>query len=321
MKSVSIVVPIYNEEENVVRLHEEINASCKALGRPYEIIFVDDGSTDKTAEYAMTLSPVKLIRLRRNFGQTAAMDAGIKAAENDYIITMDGDCQNDPADFPMLISHLEENDLDIVSGWRKDRKDKFFKRFTSYGANVFRKVIVKDNIHDSGCSLKIYKKECFKDINLYGEIHRLIPALLKIKGFTVGEIVVNHRPRVAGKTKYTWVRTVKGFIDMVSVWFWHKYSVRPFHLMGSLGIISALLGVVFGIFTVGNFIVKLFLPDNILLKLFMTDIIFPVLTITCLLTGVLFFVFGLMSDMLIKIYYGSTIDVPYSIKSVYDSEK
>ena len=306
--SISIVVPIYNEEDNVGLLHSEIKSVCEASGYTYEIIFVDDGSTDKTKENAECLYPLKYIQMRKNFGQTAAMDAGIKAAQYDYIITMDGDCQNDPADIPRLISHLEENHLDIVSGWRKYRKDSFLKRFTSRGANLLRGIIVKDHIHDSGCSLKIYRKECFQNINLYGEMHRFIPALLRIKGFAVGEIVVNHRPRTAGKTKYNWKRTVKGFIDMIAVWFWNKYSVRPLHLLGGVGIISLFLGVVYGVWSVILFIMGQSL----------TDTFHPFLSIAFIITGVLMFVFGLMSDMLTKIYYGSKIDAPYSVKDVFD---
>jgi len=311
MKSLSIVVPVYNEEENVARLHEEIHVVCEAIGCPYEIIFVDDGSTDKTAEVVKGLSPIIFIRLRRNFGQTAAMDAGIKAAKNDYIITMDGDCQNDPADIPRLIEHLEENELDIVSGWRKNRKDSFFKKFASRGANLLRKIIVHDNIHDSGCSLKIYKRECFKGINLYGEMHRFIPAILKIKGFTIGEVVVNHRPRTAGKTKYNWKRTVKGLLDMISVWFWHKYAVRPLHLMGSLGIVMLLFGTASGVWTTINF----FRGQSL------TDDFQAFLTITFLAVGLFLLVFGLIGDVLVKIYYGSDIDAPYSVKEVFDSSE
>ena len=309
MKSVSIVVPIYNEEENVVLLHQEIKAECENLGYEYEIIFVDDGSTDNTKKIVEKLYPLKYIQMRKNFGQTAAMDAGIKAAKNDYIITMDGDRQNDPTDIPKLISHLESSNLDVVSGWRKNRKDSFLKKFASRGANLLRSIIVKDNIHDSGCSLKIYRKECFDGMNLYGEMHRFIPALLRIKGFTVGEIVVNHRPRVAGKTKYNWRRTFKGLSDMVSVWFWHKYSVRPMHLLGSVGIISLFLGGVFGVWSIVLYALGRSMTDNF----------HPMLSIAFLLTGLLLFVFGLMSDMLTKIYYGSKIDMPYSIKTIIET--
>ena len=216
MQGISVVVPVFNEEGNVRELHKEILEVCKKENYKFEIILVDDGSKDKTPEICKELKPLKYIRMRKNFGQTAAMDAGIKLAQYDYIVTMDGDRQNDPADIPKLVNYLEENDLDIVSGWRKNRKDTVMKKFTSRVANFLRGIIVKDNIHDSGCSLKIYKKECFDHINLYGEMHRFIPALLRIKGFEVGEVVVYHRPLTAGVTKYIWKRTIKGFVDMIS---------------------------------------------------------------------------------------------------------
>jgi len=311
IKTISVVVPVFNEEGNVEALFHEIYNVCVKQDYIFEVIFVDDGSNDKTRETVLSkLAPVKYIRLRRNFGQTAAMDAGIKAAKHDYIITMDGDMQNDPADIPNLVAYLEENNLDVVSGWRKNRKDKFLKRFASKGANLLRKLIVSDHIHDSGCSLKIYRRECFKDINLYGEMHRFIPALLRIKGFKVGEIVVNHRPRTAGKTKYNWTRTVKGFLDMIAVWFWHKYAVRPFHLLGGFGVIALSCGAFFGIWTVVIFLNGKSLTDNF----------HPVLSIVFLITGLLLFVFGLMSDMLTRIYFGSKIDMPYSIKEVVDTK-
>jgi len=303
---ISIVVPVYNERENVANLHREINQACEDASYVYEIIFVDDGSTDGTFEACKHLHPLKLIRLRRNFGQTAAMDAGIKAAQYPLIITMDGDGQNDPVDIPRLVDYLIEEDWDVVSGWRKNRKDTFFKRFTSRGANLLRSIIVKDDIHDSGCSLKVYKKECFDHLTLYGEMHRFIPALLRIKGFTVGELVVNHRPRAAGKTKYNWKRTVKGFIDMVSVWFWHKYSVRPLHLLGGIGILMLMLGGASGIWTTINFISGQSLTDDFQ----------AFLTLAFLMAGLFLFVCGLMSDVLSKIYYGSQMDRSYSIKEV-----
>ncbi|MCL2223643.1 MAG: glycosyltransferase family 2 protein [Defluviitaleaceae bacterium] len=306
---ISIVVPVYNEVENVHKLHEEINNVCVKEGYVYEIIFVDDGSSDGTFEACKKLTPLKLIRLRRNFGQTAAMDAGIKAAQHTYIVTMDGDGQNDPADIPNMLTHMITNDLDVVSGWRKKRKDTFFKRFASRGANFLRYIIVKDNIHDSGCSLKVYKKECFENINLYGEMHRFIPALLKIKGFTVGEVVVNHRPRTAGKTKYNWRRTVKGFIDMIAVWFWHKYSVRPLHLLGGIGILMLFLAGISGIFTTLSYIRGQSLTDDFQ----------AFLTLAFIMAGLFLFVCGLLSDVLTKIYYGSTVDSPYSVKDVIDT--
>ena len=226
MYNISVVVPVYNEEGNVAELHREIKDICENNNYVYEIIFINDGSSDKTEEICKTLKPLKYIALRRNFGQTAAMDAGIKEAKYEYIVTMDGDRQNDPADIPHMLEYLIENNLDVVSGWRKNRKDSFMKKFVSRGANFLRGILVKDNIHDSGCSLKVYRKECFKGISLYGEQHRFIPAILKIKGFKVGEVVVNHRPRTAGRTKYNLKRTIKVFLYMISFWFWNKYASR-----------------------------------------------------------------------------------------------
>ncbi len=312
MKRISVVVPVYNEEGNVEKLHEEIKAVCQKENYEYEIIFVDDGSSDRTVEIAKKLKPLKLICMRRNFGQTAAMDAGIKAASYDYIVTMDGDRQNDPADIPHMIEYLEENNLDVVSGWRKHRKDTIMKKFTSRGANFLRGIIVKDNIHDSGCSLKVYRRECFEGVSLYGEMHRFIPALLKIKGFSVGEVVVNHRPRTEGVTKYNWKRTFKGFVDMISVWFWNKYSTRPLHMMGSIGLVSLFLGGICGVWSIVLFCLGYKMSTNIMP---------PLLTVFFIIIGLLFFIFGLMSDILVKTYYGTKIDCPYNVKEVIDSEE
>ena len=312
MSSISVVVPVYNEEGNVERLHKEIVDVCRENGYQFEIIFVDDGSSDKTGELCRTLKPLKLISMRKNFGQTAAMDAGIKASQYEYIVTMDGDCQNDPKDIPGMIRYLEDNDLDVVSGWRKNRKDSFFKKFTSRGANFLRHLIVHDGIHDSGCSLKVYRHECFDGMNLYGEQHRFIPALLKIKGFKVGEVVVNHRARTSGKTKYNWKRTIKGFVDMISVWFWNKFASRPLHLLGGAGLGFIALGFVCGIWAVVLFLKGAKMSNNIYPPLF---------TIFFVIIGILLFVFGLMSEIMMKTYYGTHVDSPYSIKEVYENKE
>lgn len=312
MQGISIVVPIYNEEGNVRELHREIVEVCERERYTYEVIFIDDGSEDGTGRICKELAPLKYIRMRKNFGQTAAMDAGIKAAQYDYIVTMDGDLQNDPEDIPRLVQYLEEKDLDIVSGWRKHRKDSPMKKFTSRGANFLRGIIVKDNIHDSGCSLKIYRKECFDHINLYGEMHRFIPALLKIKGFTVGEIVVNHRPRTSGVTKYNWKRTIKGFVDMIALWFWGKFSSRPLHIFGGTGIAFLFFGFLCAVWSFVLFISGAKMSNNIMP---------PLLTIFFCVIGLLMFVFGLMSDIMLKTYHGLGIDSTYSIKEIVENEK
>ena len=292
MLSISIVVPVYNEEGNVAKLHQEIQQMCEAAGYEYEIIFVNDGSSDKTDQICRTLKPLKYIQFRRNFGQTAAMDAGIKAATKEFIATLDGDGQNDPADIPKMLEYLIQKDYDVVSGWRKNRKDTFMKRFVSRGANALRYLLVHDGIHDSGCSLKVYRRECFKGVNLYGEQHRFIPAILQIKGFRVGEMVVNHRARTSGKTKYNWHRTIKGLVDMVSVWFWNKYASRPLHILGALGILFCLLGGACGIWSVALFALGYKMSNNI---------IPPILTVFFIIMGVLMFVFGLMSEIMMKV--------------------
>lgn len=307
--AVSIVVPVYNEEENVLALHDEIKAVCTEQHYNYEIIFVDDGSSDRTVEILKTLSPVIIVSLRKNFGQTPAMDAGIKQASKELVITMDGDRQNNPADIPRLIQELYDKDLDVVSGWRRDRKDPFAKNFVSRGAYALRKLLINDGIHDSGCTLKVYKKECFQNVSLYGEMHRFIPAILKIKGFKIGELEVNHRPRVAGVTKYTFSRTIKGLIDMIAVWFWNKFAVRPLHLLGGLGIFFIILGMISATITLVSF----FQGQG------MSETAWPLLSMFFMLTGIQLFIFGLMADIMIKSYFETTNDLAYSIGAVYEN--
>jgi glycosyltransferase involved in cell wall biosynthesis len=305
----SIVIPVYNEEENVAPLHAEVSELCDREGYAYEVIFIDDGSTDGTVSAIKKLHPVRLLQMRKNFGQTAAMDAGIKAANHDLIVTMDGDRQNDPNDIPRLVDHLLDNEFDIVSGWRVDRKDPFLKRFISRGANRLRKFLINDGIHDSGCSLKVYRTKCFEHVTLYGEMHRFIPAVLKIKGFKVGELPVNHRPREAGVTKYNFRRTIKGFIDMISVWYWQKYAVRPLHLLGTLGLLIIFLSLIFGGFTIYDYFQGQDLSETIT----------PMLTLFSFLVGVQIFIMGLMSDVLVKTYYGHSDDTSYSVGKIFES--
>lgn len=274
---------------------------------------MNDGSTDKTAEICRSLKPIKYIELRRNFGQTAAMDAGIHAASKEYIVTMDGDMQNDPADIPRLIEYLEANDMDVVSGWRKDRKDNPAKKIVSRGANLLRKIIVKDHIHDSGCSLKIYRSVCFEGLTLYGEQHRFIPALLEIRGFKVGEITVNHRPRTWGSSKYNWKRTVKGFVDMISIWFWNHYVSRPLHLLGAIGILLLILGFSCGFWSITLFVLGYKMSNNVMP---------PLLTVFFIVLGIQMFIFGLMSEILMKIYFNTGKDEykkAYSIKEILEN--
>ncbi len=306
MTELSIVVPVYNESGNIRKLHKEIVDICMAKGYRYELIFVDDGSTDDTAKVAKDLAPLTFLKLRRNFGQTAALDAGIKHAQYENIITMDGDGQNDPNDIPKLVEHMNANGLDVVSGWRKNRKDSFSKKLVSRVANFLRGLLVKDDIHDSGCTLKIYKKECFKQITLYGEMHRFMPALLKIKGYKIGEVVVNHRARQSGVTKYNWKRTIKGFLDMISIWFWNKYAVRPLHLLGGIGMLLFILSGFFGVYSTYLYLT--------LGKIGHTA--WPILTAFSFFGAVNMIIFGLIADVLAKTYYSATPDRSYNVESI-----
>ena len=309
-KEISVVVPLYNEEGNVRQLHAKILSACQELKKSFEIIFIDDGSCDKTVENCQKLTPLKLIKFRRNFGQTAAFDAGIKNATGNIIITMDGDLQNDPADIKLLLAEMEKG-YDIVSGWRFNRKDNFSKKFFSRGANILRKILIHDKIHDSGCSLKAYKRECFKDVDLFGEMHRFIPALLELQGYKVGEVKVSHHPRVSGVTKYNWKRGMKGFVDMVSIWFWGKYSNRPLHLFGGSGIVLSLAG--FGILT-WMAIGKIFFAMSLSQK------IWPLMGVFFIMIGIQLFIFGLLADILIKNYYKNQNRMNYSIKEIIENK-
>lgn len=304
----SIVVPIFNEEGNVVPLHAKIVEAVRKIGKPFEVIFVDDGSRDKTVAECQDLSPLKLIVFRRNFGQTAAFDAGFKAAQGEVIVTMDGDLQNDPADISLLLAKIDEG-YDVVSGWRLHRKDSLSKRIFSRGANVLRKILIKDGIHDSGCSLKAYRKECFDDVDLFGEMHRFIPALLELQGFSVAEVVVSHHPRVHGITKYNWRRSVKGFVDMLTIWFWRKYANRPVHLFGGAGLVSIF---------VGSGILVWMAVEKLVYQASIAERIWPLIGLFLILAGIQLFIFGLMSDVLVRSYYKNRQTMNYSIREVIE---
>lgn len=309
-EKISIVVPVYNEEGNVEELHRQIYSVVKKNKYQAEIIFVDDGSKDKTVELMRKLKPLKMVLFRKNFGQTAAMDAGVREATGDIIIMMDGDLQNDPADIPKLLEKMDEG-YDVVSGWRKNRQDSFSKKFLSRGADKLRKILIHDGIQDSGCSLKAYKKECFEFIDLYGEMHRFIPAMMKINGFKIGEIVVNHRPRVAGKTKYNYKRVVKGLLDMISVWFWRKFSDRPLHLFGGIGLFFSFFGSVIVLWT---------LLEKIIFDTALRERALPIIGVFMVLIGVQLFVSGLLADISIKTYHQAKKERPYKIKAVVENK-
>lgn len=302
----SVIIPVYNEEDAVIPLFSELKKVMDQLNNAYEIIFIDDGSEDNTLGKLKSLRPVKIVQFRKNFGQTAALDAGIKEARGEIIITLDGDGQNPPSEIPKLLNKLNEG-YDLVSGWRYQRKDPLMKKFLSRGANFLRKYLVKDHIHDSGCTLKVYRQECFEGMTLYGEIHRFIPAMLAWRGFKVGEVKVEHRPRRGGKAKYGPKRIIKGFIDMWNVWFWRKYSGRPLHLFGGLGFLFITIGSILGIYLAVGRILGLFTLQNR---------IWPLVAIFCFLAGLQLFVTGILADIAVKTYYSGDRKV-YSIRKIF----
>ena len=308
---ISIVVPTFNEEDNVVLLYEELTEVLHDQGKDYEIIFVDDGSTDETFGRLRDVherdAHLKVVKLRKNFGQSAAMTAGFDHARGDIILTSDADLQNDPHDIPKLVKELEDNGYDCVSGWRWDRKDSLPKRIFSKFSNWLRRQLTDEAIHDSGCTLKAYKRECLHDLELFGEMHRYIPALLSLKGYKIGEVKVAHRPRTRGKTKYNWRRLIKGFLDLLLVTFWQRFSFRPIHIFGGLGLILGLVGIALGLYLV---IERMFFGMRLGDR--------PVLLLAILLVviGVQFIVSGVLADIMLKIYYGQNNRKNYVVEKV-----
>lgn len=292
---ISVVAPAYNEAKNLKLFCQKTQQVLKQLTKKFEIIIVDDGSTDNTQSVLIKLKSkipsLKIIQLRRNFGQSAALDAGIKYATGNILVTIDADGQNDPQDIPKMLKKLKDDQVDCVCGWRFKRRDSFSKRFISKGALIIGNLLANSGVHDSGCTLRAYKKECFNDINLFGEMHRMIPALLKWRGFAITEIKVNHRPRQHGQTKYTWQRILNGFSDMINIWFWRKYASRPMHIFGSSGLVL----IVFG---------SMLLTFLALARYFwgypLADKIWPLVGFFLVLMGIQFFIFGILASMIIQ---------------------
>jgi glycosyltransferase involved in cell wall biosynthesis len=246
MTELSIVIPIYNEVENIPLLCERLNEVLPKLGRSYEVLLIDDGSTDgsweKLVECGRRSRCFRMIRFRRNFGQTAAMSAGFAESKGKVVITLDADLQNDPADIPKLLASIDKG-FDVVSGWRKDRKDAFLnRRLPSQIANSLISNITGVALHDYGCTLKAYRREIVQNINLYGEMHRFIPALASWVGGSIDEVPVSHQPRKFGNSKYGISRTIRVLLDLLTVKFLLRYSTHPIQIFGKLGLIFGLPG-------------------------------------------------------------------------------
>lgn len=313
--TVSIVIPLYNEDENVEALHERLKEVLDGLDIEYEIIYVDDGSTDRTLPILEQIqkqdSHVVALSLRRNFGQTAAFAAGFDFSRGDAVITMDGDLQNDPNDIPKLLELIKENDL--VSGWRKNRKDPFLsRRLPSMLANWLISRVTGVKLHDYGCSLKAYRRDVIKNLKLYGEMHRFIPAVASWYGVRIAEVETTHYPRLRGKSKYGISRTVKVVLDLITVKFLQSFSTRPLQFFGSIGIISGFIG----------FLVLLYLSIE---KLIMGNPIGgrPLLLLGALLiiVGIQFVGMGLLGEMIVRVYHETQRKPIYVIKKVLGSSK
>jgi glycosyltransferase involved in cell wall biosynthesis len=306
----SVVVPIHNEAGNITALDAEIKQAMVQIahGGTYELIYINDGSTDASLAELDTLTDVIVVDLNRNYGQATALDTGFKMARGDIIISLDGDGQNDPADIGILLEKLNAEHLDVVAGWRKVRQDKGGIKLLTRIGRLLRKLIIKDTVHDTGCTLRVYRRDAIKSLDLQGEMHRYILALLRWKGFTIGEVVVRDRARVYGVSKYNMTKSVRGFIDLLYIWFIHKYSQRPLHLFGYMSFTSFALGVLFtgyaiyqklfmavGINRSGHFLVGAFL----------------------LLASLILFSFGVMVDLLVKIHLNtSPYEKRYYVRSV-----
>jgi glycosyltransferase involved in cell wall biosynthesis len=296
----SLIVPVYNEEKNILPLYESVLDVAPALGRPFELIFINDGSTDGTQSILDKLAEkdqrVKVIHFRRNFGQTAAMMAGIDFSSGDIVVPMDGDLQNDPRDIPVLLAKLEEG-YDVCSGWRKNRKDHTLRRnLPSRIANLLISWISGVHLHDYGCSLKAYRKEVIKGVKLYGEMHRFIPIYASWEGARVTEIPVNHHPRIHGRSKYGIERTVKVLLDLIVVKFFAKYAQKPIYVFGFVGILNLIVAF---LAAVASLYYKFF--DN---KSFISTPL-PLLFIMCTITGIMCILMGLMAEILIRTYHES----------------
>ncbi|VVB60025.1 Glycosyltransferase AglD [uncultured archaeon] len=304
---ISVIVPLYNEEENAELLYKELADVLKKLKDGYEIIFIDDGSRDRTCEILEKISKsdkkAKVIQFRRNFGQTAAVQAGIDNASGDIIITMDGDLQNDPQDIPKLLEKINEG-YDIVSGWRYNRNDSFQKKIFSRFSNRLARYLTGIGLHDFGCSLKAYRKDVIKDIRLYGEMHRYIPAVAFKDGAKIAEIKVEHRRRKFGKSKYGMGRLMRGFLDLLYIKFWMDYSARPLHLFGFFGTAQILLGILFAAYNLARYGLLLQVGPLLLLSIFLVS------------NGVLFVMFGFMGEIIVRTYYASKGETYYKIKKV-----
>jgi glycosyltransferase involved in cell wall biosynthesis len=292
-RSISVVVPVHNEERTVALLFEELQAALEPLDRPWEVLFVDDGSVDGTFAALTRLhsqhEEVRVVRLRRNFGKAAALQAGFIQSRGDVVVTIDGDLQDDPAEIPRLLAKLEEG-FDLVSGWKTRRQDSWRRRWLSKIFNFTASRMSGLHLHDMNCGFKAYRSEVVKGLRLYGELHRFIPVLAHYRGYRIAELPVNHRPRNHGRSRYGVERYLRGFFDLLSVSFLGRYGHRPLHLFGGLGLLLGLSGTGILLYLTGVKIAGEAIGKRPLL----------ILGVLLVVVGIQLFSLGLLSEMIIS---------------------
>jgi glycosyltransferase involved in cell wall biosynthesis len=307
-QSISVVVPIFNEAGNIAPLDREIKEALSPITHSLEVIYVNDGSTDSSLAELKSLTDVTIINLNRRNGQATALDAGFKEAHGDLIVSLDGDGQNDPVEIPLLLEEMKRGGYDVVAGYRKSRKDRGSIRVLTRIGRAFRALLIGHIVHDSGCTLRVYTREAAKSLDIQGEMHRYIVALLKWKGYRIGEVVVVDRPRMNGVSKYGPSKAIRGMIDLVYVWFIYKYSQRPLHLFGYMSITSFAVGFLALFWSVyGKLMLNLSLNRN---GWFFVGFFF-------LLGGVIFFSFGIVIDLLMRVQFStSPFEKRYYIREI-----
>lgn len=308
MTHISVVIPLFNEEDNIEPLWMSLNEIMKGLGHEYELLMIDDGSTDGTLDVISSIAErddhAKVISFRRNFGQTAALMAGFDHAQGDIVVAMDGDGQNDPADIPALLSKMDEG-YDVVSGWRKERHDPAGRMLASRMANWLISRISGIHLHDYGCTLKAYRRDVLKDVRLYGEMHRLIPIYTSWHGGNIAELVVTHHPRRHGTSKYGISRSFKVILDLVVVRFMQDYSHRPIYVFGLFGLLNFVCGFVSGIYA-------LWLKFGEGRSFINTPM--PLLVVFFMILGIMAVLMGLLAEMVMRTYFEAQNKPSYSVK-------
>src|SRR3989344_6488332 len=301
---ISIIFPAYNKEEIVGELHKRTLAVLKSLGEPFEIIAVNNASTDRTLDELKKLSPIKIISLAYNIGQTAGLDAGIHDAQGEIIITMDADLQNDPADIPELVAKIREG-YDVVSGWRKDRHDSFSRKLLSRLANWLTAKVTGLYLHDSACAIKAYRRDIIQPVHLYGEMHVFLPAYLYMRGAKVAEIPVRHHARAFGVSKHYFMKAVKDICDLLTIKFLSSMTGRPLVFFGGAGAAAIFVGMIVGA-------VSVYLKLAGLRNFGQTPL--PLLAVFFIFAGIFFFMIGFLAELMLRVYFETNRKTPYIIK-------